>query len=469
MTGTRPTPTPTAEPVGDLAAGPVVTDLSSDGGPRPSTRVGPPWIAPDPGGSVWANSEFRALWAAFGWSLVGDQLARVALVVLLYSATGSAVWAVAGSALTLVAPMIGAPVLSPLADRWPRRRVMIACDLASAVLIATMAVPGMPLPVMVGLLGVASLLSAPFGSARSALGRDVFADDRRYAASIGVSGLTARVAITAGTVLGGVAVAALGARVALLLDAATFAASALLLWGFVAVRPAARTGPSPAGSGVRLVFGTPALRTPAMFGWLASFYVAPLAVAAPYAAKHGGGPVMVGTLLAVQTAGAGLATWYLTTRVPPAEQPRWLVPGAVLACAPLILTATDPGVPAVAVLWALSGAGTAYQIVANTAFQRAVPNEQRAAAFGVVSAVLLAGQGIGLLAVAALAGPLGPTGAVAVFGAIGTLAAFTLAPTGRRLTATTPTPGPVSAGPALAILPVPTAGLAGRGTDSGGR
>lgn len=409
---------------------------------------GPPWVSPDPGGSVWANSEFRALWAGFAWSLVGDQLARVALTVLLYSATGSAVWAVAGAAVTLVAPLVGGPLLAPLADRWPRRRVMIACDCVSAVLIAAMAVPGMPLAGMVGLLLVASLLSAPFGAARAALSRDVFGDDRRYAANIGVTGLTARIAVTAGTVAGGVAVAAVGARGALLADAATFAVSAWLLWAFVAERSAARTGPARAGSGVRLVFGTPALRTPALFGWLAAFYVAPLAVAAPYAAEHGGGAVMVGTLLAVQTAGAGLATWYLTTRVAPADQGRWLVPGAVLASAPLVLTATDPGVPAVAALWAVSGAGAAYQVVANTAFQRAVPNEHRAAAFGVVSAVLLGGQGAGMLAVAALAGPLGPTGAVAVFGAAGTLAALALIPAGRRLTIS----------PSLPAAATPTAG-----------
>lgn len=157
---------------------------------------------------------------------------------------------------------------------------------------------------------------------------------------------------------------------------------------------------------------------------------------------------MVGALLALPAAGSGLATWYLTTRVEPARHGRWLVPGAVLASAPLMLTATDPGVPAVAALWAVSGAGVAYQIVANTAFQRAVPNEQRAAAFGVVSALLLAGQGVGLLAVAALAGPLGPTGAVAVFGAPGTLAALALAPAGHRLTTTTQPPdnGPAPAG-----------------------
>jgi hypothetical protein len=275
----------------------------------------------------------------------------------------------------------------------------------------------------------------------------VLPDDRRYAAGIGVTATTGRFAFTAGTLLGGLAVATLGVRTALLLDAATFAASAVLVRAYVTDRPAAGTGRVPVLAGLRLVFGTPALRVPAAFGWLAGFYCAPLAVTAPYAARHGGGPVMVGLLLAVPAAGSAVSVWWLTTRIPPADHGRCLVPGALLTCVPLVLTAADPGVPGVVALWALSGAGAAYQVVAIVAFQRAVPNAQRAAAFGVVGGVLLGVQGLGTLAAAALAEPLGPTGAVAAFGAAGTLATLALAPAGRRLTASpAPLPADTPAG-----------------------
>lgn len=398
-----------------------------------------PWTTPPPvSPSVWANREFRALWIAYTGSLVGDQLARVALTVLLYSATGSAVWAASGTAVTLLAPVIGGPLLGGIADRIPRREVMIACDVASAVLLAAMALPGMPLPAMVGLLLVASLLSAPFSAARAALARDVFPDNEQYAKSIGVMALTIRVAMGAGLVGGGIAVAALGARPALLVDAVTFAASALLVRLRVAARPAARRGDELAVSGFRVILRDPILRTSAAYGWLAAFIMAPYAIVAPYATKHGGGPAMIGGLLGVQAIGAGVATWLLTSRVRPQAQTRWLVPGAVLPCAPLVLLAEDPGVVAVAALCTLSAVGASYQVVANTLFQSAVPNEYRAAEFEVVSGVLLGVQGVAMLAVAALAGPLGLTGAVAAFGAAGTLAAVALAPAGRRCTATSP-------------------------------
>lgn len=395
-------------------------------------------------GSVWQNREFRAVWVALVLSLAGDQLARVALTVLLYAATGSAVWAASGGVVSLLGPIVGGPLLGGLADRYSRRAVMIGCDLASAALIAVMAAPGIPLVAMVALLLAASVLIGPFTAARSALIRDVFPDDGAYARAVGVNGSTFRFALTVGLIGGGGVVATLGARPALLADAATFLLSALLLRWWVRARPAAAARPHGSGhsglAAARLIAGDPVLRTCTLYGWLAAAYVVPAGVVAPLAAEHGGGAWTIGVLLAVPAVGAGLGTWILTTRVPPAAQARFLVPGSLLACAPLMLTSFTPQVPAAALLWGLSGAGAAYQIVANVRFQQAVPNDRRAAAFAVVSAGLLGGQGLAMLAAAALSEQLGIGHAVAVFGAAGTVAALLLAPAGRRLSAGTLAP-----------------------------
>lgn len=443
------------------------TDAAQDLSPSTATArtaVDPPaGPVADPGvadeavdagaGSVWASREYLALWAASGWSIVGDQLARVALTVLLFQATGSAFWASLGGAVTLLAPVAGGLLLSRVGDRWPRRQVMVACDAASAVLIAAMTIPGLPLPILVALLGLASMLYGPFNAARMALTRDVFDDNQRYATAIGINTMTFRVAILGGALAGGAAVALVGVRGALLLDAATFLLSAVLVRRWVAHRPAARPVPrptarpasgrhphgalpaapaeEPAVSGLRLVFGDPVLRTSALYAWMAVFTIAPSGVAVAYADKHGGGALLLGVVLAVQGIGMLAGTWVLT-RLPFSMQQRWLVPGAVLSCAPLIGTATDPGVAAVMVLWVISGVGSAYMIVAQTVFMAAVPNARRAEAGGLVSSVMLGVQGAGMLAAAALAEAVGPANAVAVFGAAGTIAALFLAPAGRR-------------------------------------
>ena len=69
--------------------------------------------------------------------------------------------------------LVGGPVLSALADRLPRHRVLIATDAGRAVLVALMAVPGVPLPALLVLMFVLAMCSPPFESARSALVADV--------------------------------------------------------------------------------------------------------------------------------------------------------------------------------------------------------------------------------------------------------------------------------------------------------
>src|SRR5215470_5937694 len=110
----------------------------------PSDPVGPPATAPAAStatfAEVFAVGEFRALWIAQVLSVAGDQLARVALTLLVFERTGSSLLAAVTFAASIVPTFVGGITLSGLADRWPRRRVMIACDLVRVVLVAVMAV-----------------------------------------------------------------------------------------------------------------------------------------------------------------------------------------------------------------------------------------------------------------------------------------------------------------------------------------
>ena len=94
---------------------------------------------------VVAVAEFRALWLSQGLTVTGDQLAGLAIAVVVYQRTESALLTAFTYALTLLPPLIGGPLLSALADIFPRRRVMIVCDLTRASLIGLMALPDMPL------------------------------------------------------------------------------------------------------------------------------------------------------------------------------------------------------------------------------------------------------------------------------------------------------------------------------------
>ena len=190
---------------------------------------------------VFAVAEFRALWAAQLLSVIGDQLARVALTVLVYDRTRSALLAAVTFVASIVPTFVGGVMLAWLADRYPRRRVMIACDLVRCALVLVMAIPGVPLAGLVTLLFLVTLVGAPFTSARAAVYPDVLAGDR-YVMGTAVTITTYQFAQVLGFAAGGATVGFFGTRLSLIIDAATFAVSALIVRAWIRSRPA----PAPA-------------------------------------------------------------------------------------------------------------------------------------------------------------------------------------------------------------------------------
>jgi MFS family permease len=388
---------------------------------------------------VFAVREFRAVWASVVLSAGGDRLALVALTVLIYDRTRSPLLAAAAYAAGYLPWLVGGLFLSDLADRRPRRTVMVSCDAARAVLVAAMTVPGMPLAVLVVLLYGATMLAPPFESARAAFTPDILPGDL-YALGASVIQTTFLTAEVAGGAVGGVAVAFLGVRPSLVIDAATFAASGLLIALFTRARPApGKTGGgegSPlarAAAGVRLVFGDPQLRTLVGFGWLAAFYAIPQGIAAPYAARLGGGPAATGMVMASTAVATAIGTPLFARLVRPRRRLALMGPLATATCATLILTAFRPGLAVSLLVFSASAAFGIYQIAANTAFTARVPRERRAQAFGVAGSGLIVVQGAAFVAAGAAAEVFTPAAVIAAAGAAGAVIALLLTVRWRRL------------------------------------
>jgi len=379
---------------------------------------------------VFAVREFRALWAAQILSEGGDRLALVALTLLIYDKTGSPLLSAMAYAAGYVPWVIGGLIFSGLGDRLPRREVMVACDVIRALLVAAMLIPGIPVAGLVGLLYLPTMAQAPFEAARSAILPDILQDER-YALAAAVMQTSFRVAIVAGAAVGGVVVALIGARPALGVDAATFAASAVLVRFGTRVRPATaepgRGALKQLGDGVRLLLGDKTIRTLMMLGWLIALYSIPEGIAAPYAARLSGGPIAAGLVIASGQAGAVLVTPVFTKNIGPLTRQRWMGPMAVCTCAVLPLTVFRPGLAVSMAIFALSGTFAIYQIAANTAFVQWVPNERRAQAFGLANMGTVLGQGAALLVAGAAAEVLPPSTVIALGGGLGALAAWGLA------------------------------------------
>ena len=377
---------------------------------------------------VFAVAEFRALWAAQVLSVGGDQLARVALTVLVYAHTGSALLAAAAYAASIAPQFLGGLLLSGLADRWPRRRVMIVCDLARVPLAALMAVPGMPTGALIGLLCVVTLLGAPFGSARAAIVPEVLGD--AFPLGTAITMTTYQAAQVAGFVAGGAVVGLFGARTALLVDAATFLASAVIVAVGVrgrqapaAGRTADRNGEGPLAT-ARFLLGQRAVRVPLLLGLLSAAYNVPEAIAVPLARAAGGGPVAASVVMAAPALGAALGVTAVTVLVGPEMRKRMTLPLAFGACAILTAAALRPGLAGILVILLASGLCDSYQVGANAAFVAAVPDERRGQAFGLAIAGMQLGQGAAMILAGVVASQANPWLAVAVAGAVGAAASL---------------------------------------------
>lgn len=389
---------------------------------------------------VFAVAEFRALWMAQLLSVIGDQLARVALTVLVYDRTRSALLAAITFVVSIVPTFIGGVTLAWLADKYPRRTVMITSDIARALLVVVMAIPGVPLAASVVLLFVVTLVGAPFLAARAAIYPDVLTGDR-YVMGTAVSLTTFQFAQVVGFATGGALVAFFGARTSLLADAATFAASALIVRIWIRLRAAPATVMSGdrvssrlAGvvAGARLVFARPALRTPMLFGWLAAFYNSPEGVVNPLARAVGGGAAAVGVILAAQALGQTVGAIMFSRFAAPAVRLRFIGPMAVATCAVLVLFAWRPGLAFSLLILIASGLFASYQLAANAAFVSATPQQQRSQAFGLAQGGMSLGQGTVLILAGAAAQHHAPARVVALCGAVGAVLALAIALTWAR-------------------------------------
>jgi MFS family permease len=368
--------------------------------------------------------EFRALLIADGLSTLGDQVARIAVALLVLERSGSAFAAAATYACSYLTWLVGGPLLSALPDRYPRRRLMIICDLARMVLVACLAIPGVSLWLVFAVLTVVGLLSPPAEAARSALLADIL-EGEEYVVANALGNAVGQAGQVGGFVAGGALVAALGVQAALLLDAGTFAVSALLLMVAVRERLVDRTGSSDHGSalqeaaaGFRLVAGSSRLR--ALLGWAllsAGSGIAAEGLAVSISDQHGGGALWAGVLTAAVPAGFLLGSWLLL-RVRSDRRERLFPALVALNCVPLLATPLVEDLRLITALWVLAGCGGALQIVANSAYVQAVPPHLRGRAFGVAGTTMMVLQGVVLLAAGALAEATGPRVPIAVFAAV---------------------------------------------------
>jgi predicted MFS family arabinose efflux permease len=342
--------------------------------------------------------DFRWMWLGQLTSELGDWAARLALAVLVFDRTHSSALAALVTAASLI-PWVGVgQVLATFGDRWPRRRVMVAADVVRAVVFLAMAAVPMPVWLLVAGALIAGLATPPFAAARSALMADVVPAEH-YPAALVVHQVTLQSGAVGGYLVGGVLVAAFGARVALAVDGATFVASALALVPLAArpLRPAA------ASTGARLHAAFAAVRSDRLICWAIGLAASSAAGAtvgealvAPAGRSAGFSTTTIGVLAATVALGATVAALAVPAGL---DDRRLLRAAAILAAAGSFIGIVGFLLPArmPSALLPYIGIGIVFAVAlpTNAVAGGRLPSEVRSSAFGMLVGLLMGAQAAG--------------------------------------------------------------------------
>jgi MFS family permease len=317
---------------------------------------------------LWRDRNFGAYWGAQSLSAIGDSFAYIAVPLLVLHATGSVaqmglLTAVAGAA------SVGAGIFGGvLVDRYDRRRLMIAADLARLVLYSLIPLAWLGGPqiwLLFVVLPICEAVGMVFQVAAVTAVRNLVDRDRMTEAN-GRLQATFAAAAVGGPLLAGVVSARFGPTAAIAINAASFALSAAGLWLVRLRRP---TGGEGAGGGVgrekrladflagaRFLWRQPVLRSLTVLLSIFIFLTYGLTDVLIYHVKHdlGGSDRTIGTVLGL----AALGTIAGALLVAPVRRRRgfgvtWI--GAVsmsgLAIAGIGVVGTVPGVTVLAAVY----------------------------------------------------------------------------------------------------------------------
>jgi DHA3 family macrolide efflux protein-like MFS transporter len=263
------------------------------------------------------NRTLVLLWSGQTISIVGDTFFNLAALWVVYTQSGSALQTAIIQAIWHLPSVLFGPIAGTLADRWDRKRIMVASNVLSAAVVGAVAVampargPVPPVVVFAAIFALNSLNTflapARFSIVPEVVGRDLLAT------ATGVFTTIRHVASLLGNALAGIVIAAAGATWAVTGDAVSFLIAALSI--AVAALPARTDPPSSAEKrpsllrdtvdGWRAIADLPVIRAMVWLGVLVNVasFLGPLYPALVSQRLHGSAAAF-GLLEAVSVVGA---------------------------------------------------------------------------------------------------------------------------------------------------------------------
>ncbi len=376
--------------------------------------------------AVFHNDDLRRLELAWSGSIIGQWGYEVALAVFAYRAGGATAVGLVALVRLLPAAVV-APFAALLGDRFRRKRIMVASDLARAGAMAGAAAAvfgGAPPATVYALAAIAALTGTAFGPAQSALLPSLARSAEELTAANATSTTLESVGFFVGPALGGLLLAVTSVGAVFTMTAALFLWSAFVL-GRIGSDSRGGQGAGAesilreALAGFRAVVAERRLRIlVGLYGaqTLAAGILRVLLVVTALQVLDLG-PSGVGFLNSAIGIGALVGMLVMLTLIGTSRLVAVFGLGILLWGVPLVLLGIWPSVAAAVLLLGVLGVGnTLVDVAGLTLLQRAAPDEVRARVFGVLESVFLATIAIGAILAPLLTAVLGARGALIAAG-----------------------------------------------------
>ncbi|MET9555452.1 MFS transporter [Streptomyces sp. NPDC006645] len=363
---------------------------------------------------LFRTPEFTPLFLTSAGKVAAQTVSGLALGTLVFTATGSPLL----SALAMLGPslaqVIGATMLLSAADRLPPRATLVTLSLLFALGMAAAALPGLPVPAVLGIVLGLGVLSALGGGVLLGLLNEILSKEG-YLLGRSTINMSSGLMQIGGFATGGLLVALLSPRGALLTGAALYLVAAGVARLGLSRRPPRAAGRASIGQTWRnnaRLLSSPPRRTVYLALWVPNGLVVGCeSLYVPYAPEH------AGLLFAAGAAGMLTGDILIGRFVPRRLRSRLTVPLLLLLAVPHLFFFLSPSVPVAAAVVALATVGYGASLVSQERLMALTPEELSGHALGLHSAGMLTMQGVCALVAGAVAERTSPATGITVLAA----------------------------------------------------
>jgi MFS family permease len=374
---------------------------------------------------VFRVAEFTPLFVATSVRTAAATMSGLALSTLVYARTGSALLSALSMFGASFAQVIAAATLLSVADRVRPRAALVTIGAAFAVATLALTIPACPVWLLLTIVLSTGLVSAAGSGVQWGLLTEILPEGG-YILGRSMFNMSVGVMQIVGFAAGGTLVALASARGALLIAAALYLASAVLLRAGLTERPA-RAADRPSiretWAGNALLWSSPARRDVYLAMWVPNgLIVGCEALFVPYA------PRSAGALFVAAAIGMLAGDTALGRFVPTTWRRRLISPLRLLLAVPYLLFAVHPPTPVAVVVVCVASVGYGASLLLQDRLIALTPDYLRGHALGLHTSGMLTMQAVGATTAGLIAEHVSPASAMTILTVASVVTTVTLTP-----------------------------------------